>query len=160
MTAHVVKHLYLTLRIADGNNIVAAEIQGDEVARCGYGVDVTDDLPPRLEDPLVFEAGHLRVAVGPARQRAREGGGSGVEGVQGRLAHGALPQKLYGHLIIPEIFICSYRRCAYAVLPCRQALAYERNHDPDPDPKSRAFPGRRPHDLREAGPWRPDHRSG
>src|SRR5258708_28858 len=89
VSADVVEGADLPLGIPHHDDAVGTEVERHVIPGCGDGAHVTDDLPARLDEPLVFAARQLRVVVDPGRQGARRGARRGFSGPGGGRFHGA-----------------------------------------------------------------------
>jgi len=67
MAADVVEGSDLPLPVADGEHAGRPELQRDEVAGPGNGIDVAEDLPAGFQDALVLETRHLGIVIYPGR---------------------------------------------------------------------------------------------
>src|ERR1700740_333612 len=91
MAADVGPRLEGPATLAQHDDTVGAELEGDIVSGLRDLADVTGDLPTRPEDPLVLEPRHLRMVVDPGRQSARDRVDRGRDRAGGGGAHRASP---------------------------------------------------------------------
>ena len=73
MAADVVVGADLAAPVADDDDLLARDVEREEVARLGHLLDASRDDPLGPEDPLALAIEERRVDVGGARQRRLEG---------------------------------------------------------------------------------------
>ena len=106
MTADVVERPDHALAVAQADDALRTDVQGDVIAGLPELADVAKHLPARQQDPFDLEPRHLRVAVDPGGHRPRGCGhrAAVLAAAGGRARHLASPGqagngKLYERLI-------------------------------------------------------------